>query len=151
MPTPPETPPSPPARKVLFLCTGNAARSQMAEGLGRRLFPAEWEVWSAGTHPSRVHPFALEAMDEVGIDIRSQRSKHVDEVPGPVDLVITLCASAAAECPTFPGARRVLHWNLDDPVSTPGGDAARRAAFRAVRSEIETRLHRLLKDRTALA
>jgi arsenate reductase len=130
---------------VLFLCTGNAARSQMAEGLGRRLLPADWEVWSAGTHPSGVHPLAVEAMDEIGIDIRGQHSKHVDDVPAPVDLVITLCASAAAECPTFPGARRVLHWNLEDPVGT-AGEEARRAAFRATRSEIESRLHRLLEE-----
>jgi len=119
----------------------------MAEGLARRLLPADWEIWSAGTHPSRVHPFAVEAMDEVGIDIRSHRSKHVDEVPAPIDLVITLCASAAAECPTFPGARRVLHWNLDDPVGTPGGEEAERAAFRSTRAEIEARLHSLLKER----
>ena len=132
--------------RVLFLCTGNAARSQMAEGLGRRHLPAEWEVWSAGTHPSRVHPFAVEAMDELGIDIRRQRSKHVDDVPPPVDLVITLCASAAAECPTFPGAQRILHWNLDDPVSAPGDDAARKAAFRKIRDEIQSRLHTLLKE-----
>ena len=131
--------------RVLFLCTGNAARSQMAEGLGRRDLPAEWEVWSAGTHPSGVHPLAVEAMDELGIDIRSQHSKHVDDVPAPIDLVITLCASAAAECPTFPGARRVLHWNLNDPVMVPG-DAERRAAFRATRDEIQTRLHSLLKE-----
>ena len=147
----PETQGSPATRRVLFLCTGNSARSQMAEGLGRRLFPPGWEVWSAGTHPSPVHPFAVEAMDEAGIDIRAQRSKHVDEVPAPVDLVITLCASAAAECPTFPGARRVLHWNLEDPVAAPGDEAARRAAFRASRTEIEERLHSLLKERTALA
>lgn len=145
-----ETPQTPPARRVLFLCTGNAARSQMAEGLGRRLLPAEWEVWSAGTHPSGVHPFAVEAMDEIGIDIRGQRSKHVDEIPAPVDLVITLCASAAAQCPTFSGARRVLHWHLEDPVGIPGGEEAMRAAFRATRSEIETRLHKLLEAGIAL-
>jgi len=136
--------------RALFLCTGNAARSQMAEGLGRRLLPAEWEVWSAGTHPSGVHPQAIEAMDEIGIDIRTQSSKHVDEVPAPVDLVITLCAGAAAECPTFPGARRVLHWHLEDPVGVPGDAGARRQAFRAVRDEIRTRLHKLLEEKTLL-
>ena len=132
--------------RVLFLCTGNAARSQMAEGLGRKLLPAGWEVWSAGTWPSEVHPIAVEVMQEIGIDIRDQRSKHVDEVPTPVDLVVTLCASAAAECPAFPGARRVLHWDLEDPVSAPGGAAARPAAFRAIRDEIEDRLHELLAE-----
>lgn len=132
--------------RVLFLCTGNAARSQMAEGWARRLLPESWEIWSAGTHPSGLHPLAIAVMAERGVDVSRQRSKSVDDVPAPMDLVITLCASAAAECPTFPGARRILHWNLDDPVFTPGGLEAMREAFRRTRDEIERRLEALAAE-----
>ncbi len=115
----------------------------MAEGWARRLLPRTWEIWSAGTHPSGLSPGAVAAMAEVGIDISRQRSKSIRQVPSAVDLVVTLCASAAAECPTFPGAKRVVHWNLDDPVSVFGDEETRRAAFRRTRDEVETRLRAL--------
>jgi arsenate reductase len=119
----------------------------MAEGWARRLLPRDWDVWSAGTHPSGLHPLTVAVMAERGIDVSRQRSKSVSEVPPVVDLVVTLCASAAAECPRFPGARRVLHWNLDDPVdATPEGPEALRAAFRRTRDDIESRLRMLAQE-----
>jgi arsenate reductase len=125
--------------KILFLCTGNSCRSQMAEGLLRHLAGDRFEVSSAGTVPAGVNPSAVEAMGELGIDISGQRSKHVDELLGrPFDLVVTVCDRAREACPVFPGAARVLHWSFDDPVGHPMED------FRRVRDEIALRLRDLL-------
>jgi arsenate reductase (thioredoxin) len=101
-------------KKMLFLCVANSARSQMAEGLARRQFGTDVEVLSAGSRPSRVNPYAIEAMSEIGIDIRGHHSKSVDDVDtGSVDLVITLCAEEA--CPILPGRVQRLHWPSPDP------------------------------------
>ncbi len=125
--------------RILFVCTGNSARSQMAEGLARRLAAPGVEVASAGTHPAGVNPLAVEALGELGIDISVQRSKRIEDVPGGFDYVITLCDSAAQECPALPASRARLHWSLPDPVAT--GDAAeRRRVFRQIRDDIERRL-----------
>ena len=124
---------------ILFLCVANSARSQMAEGLGRVLLGESYEVMSAGSAPSRVNPFAIKAMAELGIDITGQRSKSVDEIdPGAVDLVITLCAEEV--CPVFLGSAERLHWPLPDPAGEAGGDEARLASFRQVRDEIRRRI-----------
>src|SRR5258708_20653331 len=105
-----------PVRRILILCTGNSARSQMAEGLFRRLDQETIEVHSAGTHPSTVNPLAIEAMREIGIDISAHRSKSVAEFEGcQFDTVITGCDHASEHCPVFPLAPHRLHWSLPNP------------------------------------
>ena len=126
--------------RVLILCTGNSARSQMAEGLLRAL-DHRFEVASAGTHPTRVHPLAVRAMQERGIDINHQRSKSVGEFVGqPFDYVITVCDAAAESCPTFPGPAQRIHWSVPDPAAATGAEDERIATFRRVRDELESRL-----------
>ena len=128
-------------KRVLILCTGNSARSQMAEGLLRSLGGGRFEVFSAGTHPSRVRPEAIEAMREVGIDISGQRSKPVGEFAGrEFDYVITVCDRAREECPVFPGKTERIHWGFDDPAAVGGTWDERLSAFRRVRDEIGARL-----------
>src|SRR5919199_3911188 len=128
-------------KRVLILCTGNSARSQMAEGLLRSLGGGRFEVFSAGTHPSRVRPEAIEAMREVGIDISGQRSKPVGEFAGrEFDYVITVCDRAREECPVFPGRAERVHWSFDDPAEAAGGWPERLEVFRRVREEIGARL-----------
>lgn len=128
-------------RRVLVLCTGNSARSQMAEGLLRSLASDRVEALSAGARPSAVNPMAIRAMDELGIDIRSQRSKHLREfLDLEVDDVITVCDDAAESCPTFPGSARRTHWSLPDPAAGEGEEEERLDAFRAVRDELQRRL-----------
>jgi len=128
-------------RSVLILCTGNSARSQMAEGLLRHEAGDRFEVFSAGTKPSRVRPEAIEAMAELGIDISTHRSKSVDEFVGqPLDYVITVCSNANETCPVFPGATSRLHWPFDDPA------AEDTAAFRRVRDQIHARIMLFLAD-----
>jgi arsenate reductase len=127
--------------RVLILCTGNSARSQMAEGLLRHDGGERFEVFSAGVSPSRVRPEAIEAMREVGIDISDQHSKSVDEFTGqPFDYVITVCDNAREQCPFFPAETKRLHWSFDDPAAATGGEAERLAVFRRVRDEIRARL-----------
>ncbi|MFW6051358.1 MAG: arsenate reductase ArsC [Myxococcota bacterium] len=137
-----------PFRSVLFLCVANSARSQMAEGLARHLFGDAVRVRSAGSAPSRVNPYAIRAMRELGIDITGQRSKSVDEIdPESVDLVVTLCAEEV--CPAFLGRARRLHWPLPDPDRKDEDltDEERLAHFRAARDEIRRRLDALLAER----
>ena len=127
--------------RVLFLCTHNAARSQMAEGLLRSIAGDRYEVFSAGTEQTRVHPLAIEAMRELGVDIGSQRSKTLDEFQGqPFDAVITVCDSANESCPFFPGATRRLHWSFEDPSAATGTDEERLRTFRKVRDAIAERV-----------
>lgn len=128
-------------QRVLILCTGNSARSQMAEGLLRTLAGDSFEVFSAGSKPSIVNPFAIRAMDERGIDIRRQRSKHLDEYRHePFDYVITVCDNAAETCPLFPGKATRIHWSFPDPAAVEGDEAAKIASFRQVRHDIEQQL-----------
>jgi arsenate reductase len=128
-------------KRVLILCTGNSARSQMAEGLLRRAGGDGFEVFSAGTEPSGVNPLAVEAMREVGIDISTQRSKSVDEFLGQeFDYVITVCDKANRNCPVFPGRTKRIHWSFDDPAEALGERSERLAVFRRVRDEIKERL-----------
>ncbi len=124
--------------RVLILCTGNSARSQMAEGLLRQMGGARYEVFSAGTKAVGVNPLAIEAMREVGIDISSQRSKSVAEFAGQeFATVITVCDNAGEECPIFPGAQRRVHWSLPDPATVSGTQQEKLGAFRKVRDELE--------------
>jgi arsenate reductase len=126
-------------RHVLFLCVANSARSQMAEGIARSLAPAGVTVASAGSRPSRVNPLAIRALDEIGIDIRSQRSKNVDSIsPEGVEAVITLCAEEV--CPLFLGKARRVHWGLPDPAGAGSDEAEQLQAFRDVRDELRRRL-----------
>lgn len=127
--------------RVLILCTGNSARSQMAEGWLRHYGGDRFEVFSAGTHPGHVRPEAIAAMDELGIDIHGHRSKSVDEFAGQnFAYIMTVCDNAKENCPVFPGAARRVHWSFDDPAAAPGDFAQRVAEFRRVRDEIAVRL-----------
>jgi arsenate reductase (thioredoxin) len=128
-------------KRILFLCTGNSARSQMAEGLLRHEAGDRFEVFSAGTHPSLVRPEAIAVMQEIGIDISGHRSKSVDEFTGQdLDTVITVCDHARESCPVFPGHTLRLHWPFEDPASVQGTETQRRDAFRKIRDRIHGRI-----------
>ncbi len=134
--------------KVLFLCTENACRSQMAEGLVNHDLAGRVKAFSAGVSPSRVNPRAIQVMAELGIDIRQQRSKSVAELAGePLDLVITLCDQAQQQCPIFPGDTEVRHVGFPDPARAAGTEAEIMAAFRQVRDDLRVRLIPLLKEK----
>jgi arsenate reductase (thioredoxin) len=123
--------------KVLFICTHNAARSQMAEGYLRSRYGDRYDSFSAGTEVSTVSPYAVRAMLEIGIDISRQRSKSLDEFDGKkMDVVVTVCDSAKAVCPFFPGAKKTLHMSFPDPMGFLGSDDEVLEGFRTVRDEI---------------
>ncbi|HUG56447.1 MAG TPA: arsenate reductase ArsC [Candidatus Limnocylindrales bacterium] len=129
------------AERVLFLCTHNSARSQMAEALLRTLGGERFEAHSAGTEATAVRPLAVRAMAELGIDISGQRSKTLDPyVEQRFDAVITVCDDANEACPVFPNARRRLHWSLPDPSKATGSDEEQLAVFRAVRDDLRRRI-----------
>ncbi len=122
-------------QRVLFLCTGNSARSQMAEGLLRQMAGERFDVCSAGTRPAGLHPNAVRAMAEIGIDIREQRSKSVEEFSGQrFDWVITVCDNARESCPIFPGSTRQIHRSFADPAGAPLEEQPE--AFRRVRDQM---------------
>jgi len=126
---------------ILFLCVANSSRSQMAEGLARRLAPPGIEVFSAGSAPTRVNPNAIAVMREIGIDLGDHRSKSVEEIaPEAIGTVITLCAEEI--CPVSLGDARRLHWPFEDPAAVTGSADEARAAFRRVRDEIRAALER---------
>lgn len=134
-------------QRVLILCTGNSARSQMAESLLRELAAGRMEVFSAGTRPSVVNPLAVQAMAERGLDISHNRSKHMNEfLSQPFDYVITVCDDAAEACPVFPGRAERLHWSFPDPAAAEGDSAQRLRVFRETRDAIEARLREWLAD-----
>jgi arsenate reductase (thioredoxin) len=127
--------------RLLILCMGNSARSQMAEGLLRYDGGDCVDVASAGTQPRRVRPEAIQVMRELGIDISWQRSKSVEEFIGQdFDYVITVCDTARQSCPVFPGETTLIHWSIEDPAATEGDEQARLALFRRVRDELRERL-----------
>ncbi|HLY26802.1 MAG TPA: arsenate reductase ArsC [Aggregatilineales bacterium] len=133
--------------RILILCTGNSARSQMAEGLLRELSAGKLDVFSAGSKPSTVNPFAIQAMRERGIDISGQRSKHLNEyLTQPFDYVITVCDEAGETCPVFPGRARRIHWSFPDPAARGGSDEMRLATFRETRDALEGRLKTWLEE-----
>ena len=132
-------------RRVLFLCTHNSARSQMAEGLLRHLAGDRFEVNSAGTKATSVRPEAIAAMAELGVDISGQESETLDRyLQEPFDYVITVCDAANEACPVFPGAKNRLHWSFRDPSRATGSDEERLQIFRIVRDEIRGRIEREL-------
>ena len=127
--------------RVLILCTGNSARSQIAEGLLRHIGGTRFEAFSAGTKPVGVNPLAIEAMREIGIDISTQRSKSVAEFAGQeFATVVSVCDNAAEQCPIFPGAPQRVHWSLPDPAAVSGTEEEKLGAFRRVRNELERRI-----------
>jgi len=127
--------------RVLFLCTHNSARSQMAEGLLRHLAGDRFAVYSAGTEATHVRPLAVRAMREIGIDIAGQESKTLDRYLGePFDAVITVCDQANESCPVFPGAKERLHWSFPDPSRATGTEEEQLAVYRAVRDAIRARI-----------
>jgi len=127
--------------RVLFLCTGNSSRSQMAEGWLRHLAGDRFEVASAGTRPAGLHPDAVLVMREAGVDIAGHRSKNVSEfLQQPFEFVITVCDSAKEACPYFPGKVQRLHWSFPDPAASSGTYEERLAVFRQVRDQIANRI-----------
>ena len=134
-------------KRALFVCTGNRARSQMAEGLLRHLAGDRFEVESAGTRPAGLAAETVEVMAEIGIDISGQWSKHVDELAGKeFDYVITVCDSARQVCPTFPGQGKVLHWDVEDPIEPQRRGASLEGALRKARDELRGRIEEFLRE-----
>jgi arsenate reductase len=134
--------------RVLFLCTHNSARSQMAEGMLRNLAEGQFEVHSAGTEATLVRPLAIRAMEELGIDISGQESKTLEVyLDQPFDYVITVCDEANEACPFFPGAKNRLHWSFEDPSRADGSEEERLAVFRRVRDEIRERIEQELVNK----
>lgn len=130
--------------KVLFLCTGNACRSQMAEGWARALKSDRIEAYSAGVAPCFVHPLAARVMKEAGVDINAQYSKHVDELEGiAFDYVVTLCDYADSKCPVFPGHGKRIHRPIEDPIHARGTEAEVLAKFRSVRNRIRALVEKI--------
>ncbi|VAX20696.1 Arsenate reductase thioredoxin-coupled, LMWP family [hydrothermal vent metagenome] len=127
--------------KVLILCTGNSARSQMAEGFLNQLGHGLFEAYSAGVEPKGVNPLAITAMREVGIDISHHKSENMEVyLNDKFDFVITVCDNANEKCPIFPGENKRIHWSFDDPAGEGGDESKRLAMFRRVRDEIKTRI-----------
>ncbi len=132
-------------QRVLFLCTHNSARSQMAEGMLRAWADDRFEALSAGTEAIVVRPLAITVMDELGIDLRGHESKTLERfLDEPFDLVVTVCDQAREACPVFPGARRADHWSFEDPSAASGTEDERLAVFRRVRDEIAVRIQELI-------
>jgi arsenate reductase len=136
-------------QRVLIICTGNVARSQMAEGLLRHDAGDRFEVFSAGIIPSQVRPLAIKAMAEIGIDISRHRSKSVDEfLDQELDYVITVCDYAKEVCPVIPAKIERIHWSIPDPVAAWGDEKAQLEAFRRARDEIRGRLRAWVSEQT---
>ena len=134
--------------RVLFLCTHNSARSQMAEGLLRHLAGDRFEAHSGGTEATQVRPLAIRAMEEIGVDISGQESKTLERyLREPFDHVITVCDDANEACPFLPGARNRVHWSFEDPSRAEGSEEERLAVFRLVRDRIRNRVQAELVDR----
>jgi arsenate reductase len=124
-------------KRILFICTHNSARSQMAEGLVNTLYGDRFQAWSGGTEATRVHPAAIRVMADIGIDISGHRSKSVDEfIDQPFDYVVTVCDNAQQSCPFFPGGKEYIHRGFDDPAACQGTEEEILACFRRSRDEI---------------
>ena len=134
-------------KKILFLCTGNACRSQIAHGLLNQIASSDFEVFSAGLYPSKVHPFSIEVMGEIGIDISKHTSDHVDDyLNRGINIVITVCDNANNECPTFPEDVKCIHWSIEDPFKNWNFDSDQLTAFRETRDEIKSRIIKFIKS-----
>ena len=136
-------------KRVLIICTGNVARSQMAEGILRHLADDRFEVSSGGLIPSYVRPNAIAVMKEIGIDISHHRSKSLNEfIDTPFDYVITVCDHASQHCPVFPGPAKRIHWSIEDPVAF-GDDEAQLEAFRHARDDLHVRIADFIRQQKA--
>ena len=134
-------------KKVLFICTGNACRSQIAHGLLDDLASSQFEVFSAGSHPSQVHPISVAVMEEIGIDISKHTSNHInDYLNKGMDSVITVCDNAKNVCPTFPENVKRVHWSIDDPFRNWNFDINQLTNFRETRAEIKSRILKFIKS-----
>ncbi|MGB9642881.1 MAG: arsenate reductase ArsC [Candidatus Ratteibacteria bacterium] len=134
-------------KKILFLCTGNSCRSQMAEGLANYYGRGKIQAFSAGLNPSIVNPFAIEVMAEIGIDISKHRSKNLEEFLGQqFDFIITLCESAKQNCPLFPGKATKIHWDIKDPADATGSKEEILTEFRKCRNIIKEKIIDFLKE-----
>lgn len=126
---------------VLFLCTGNSCRSQMAEGFVKKMLSKDLNIFSAGLEPKGIHPMAVKVMQEIGLDISRQKSKNISEIPiGEIDIVITLCGDAAERCPVFPGKVKRIHWELEDPAKAQGSKEEIIKIFQKVRDKIKSHI-----------
>ena len=138
-------------KKVLFICTHNSARSQMAEGIVNTLLSNKLIAYSAGTEPKEVNPYAIKVMKEIGIDISHHRSKSVYEFKEEkFDIVVTVCDHAKETCPFFPGARKYIHKGFEDPSSVEGEEKEKLAKFRKIRDEIKDWIINTFNDREVL-
>ena len=128
--------------KVLFLCTGNSARSQMAEAFTKKHGSDVFDSYSAGLEPRDIHPYTIKALEEIGIDISDQHSKPVSQYLGKVHFwyLVTVCADAEAKCPVFPGVSKREYWPFEDPVTFQGTEEEKLAKFREIRDQIEERI-----------
>ena len=134
-------------KKILFICTGNACRSQIAHGLLNELASSDFEVFSAGLHPTQVHPISIAVMEEIGIDISKHTSDHVDDYLNKgIDIVITVCDNANNACPTFPENVKRIHWSIDDPFRNWNFDLNQWSTFRETREEIKSRLLKFIEE-----
>ena len=135
-------------KSVLILCTGNSARSQMAEGLLKHITNGEYEIYSAGTKPSTVRPEAIKVLQEIGIDISGNRSKLVDEFADKeIDYVLTVCDNAKENCPYFPAKTKLIHHSFEDPAEAQGNEEIRLSVFRKVRDEIKRYLTQMIENK----
>ena len=134
-------------KKVLFICTGNACRSQIAHGLLNDLASSQFEVFSAGSHPSQVHPISVAVMEEIGIDISKHTSDYIDEyLNKSINIVITVCDNAKNVCPIFPENVKLIHWSIDDPFRNWNFDINQLTNFRETRAEIKSRILKFIKS-----
>ncbi len=135
-------------KRVLFVCTGNRARSQIAEGLLRHLAGDQFQAYSAGTEPKGLARLTVQVMEEIGVDVSGQRSKHVGEFAGqPFDYVITVCDAARQRCPVFPGGGERIHWDVEDPADAEARGVPGLDAFRAARDGLQRRIAEFLRGR----
>ena len=135
-------------KKIIFICTGNACRSQIAHGLLESMAGDKFEVFSAGSHPSQVHPMSTKIMEEIGIDISHHTSDFIDDyLKTGIEIVITVCDNATEICPIFPGDVERLHWSIDDPFKGWNFDETQLKSFRDTREEIKQRIIKFLKNR----
>ena len=132
--------------KIIFICTGNSCRSQIAEGLFRNEADEKFEVFSAGSHPSRLHPAAIKVMAEWGINIQKQRSEKIDKYLNKgINIVITVCDNAQSTCPNFPGAKIIIHWSIKDPFHGWNDHEKDLEPYRIARDEIKEQIQNLLQ------
>ena len=132
--------------KIIFICTGNSCRSQIAEGLFREKAGDKFEVFSAGSHPSRLHPAAIKVMAEWGIDIKKQKSEKIDKyLNDGIDTVITVCNNAKSACPDFPSSKIRIHWSIEDPFNGWNDHEKYLEPYRIARNEIKEKINDLLQ------